>query len=174
MKAGAVLGILCSGLLLTAAGCGGGGEWQEPPPGWAALGPGPGPNLGGAAPQGEVNLYRDVQFADIPVPAEYYLVPEESHTFQGSLFRNGTLVYEGGLDWINALSFYQQQLPAAGWTLVKDERGGGGRVFYYDKGPERLIVAVVQTRFGSRAELQLLNQGKNDLLLKGKLTDLRY
>lgn len=176
MKAGVRFGALGIGLLLAAAGCGGGGTWQEaPPPDWAAVGPGPGGNAG-AAPvrQGEVSLYRDVQFQDIPVPPGYVLVPEESHTFQGSLFRTGTLVYEGGVDWLDALMFYEQAFPAAGWALSKDERGGFGRVFYFDKGQERLIAAVIQTAFGSRAELQLMNREKNDLLLKGKLTDLGY
>lgn len=139
---------------------------DEPPPDWVVVGP--------ESAQGDVTLYRDVQFQDIPVPEEYTLLRGESYSFQGSLFRNGQLKYQGPLGWNDALDFYQQQLPAAGWVLAKTERGFDFRVMYFDKGPERLIAVVRQIDGGSRAELQLDNVGKNDLLLRGKLNDPGY
>ncbi|MDR1745265.1 MAG: hypothetical protein LBS30_05880 [Planctomycetota bacterium] len=133
---------------------------------WLAVGP--------ESRQGDVSVYRDVQFADIPVPEEYVLLPVESSSFQGSLFRNAHLVYQGFLEWTRALDFYRERLPQAGWQLNKTERGYDFRVLYFDKGQEKLIVVVRQIRNGSRAEIQLDNVDKNDLLLKGKLINPGY
>ncbi len=139
---------------------------EEPPPDWVVVGP--------ESAQGDVTLYQDVQFQDIPVPAEYTLLRNESSSFQGSLFRYGRLKYQGPLDWSEALDFYRRELPAAGWRLGKTERGYDFRALYFDKGQERLIAVVRQIRNGSRAELQLDNVDKNDLLLKGRLNDPGY
>ena len=133
---------------------------------WVSVGP--------ESAQGDVTLYRDVEFADIPVPEEYVLLPLESYSFQGSLFRNGMIKYQGPLEWTEAIRFYHTQLPAAGWMLQKTDKGFDFRVLYFQKGQEKLIVVVRQVRNGSRAELQLDNVDKNDLLLKGKLRDPGY
>ncbi|MCD8350820.1 MAG: hypothetical protein LUC93_09450 [Planctomycetaceae bacterium] len=146
--------------LACAAGC---NEYQNE---WVTVGP--------ESVQGDVSLYRDVQFADIPVPAEYTLLERESYSFQGALFRSGLLQYQGPLEWTQALDFYRQEFPNAGWALEKTDRGMDYRVLYFAKGQEKLIVVVRQIRNGSRAELQLDNVDKNDLLLKGKLHDPGY
>lgn len=146
--------------LACAAGC------NEPQNEWLTVGP--------ESRQGDVSVYRDVQFADIPVPAEYTLLDRESYSFQGQLFRNGIIKYQGPLEWTLALAFYRNEMAAAGWNLEKTERGSDYRVFYFGKGQEKLIVMVKQVRNGSRAELQLDNVDKNDLLLKGKLHDPGY
>ena len=144
------------------AGCGEDGGRNE----WVAVGPGSG--------QGDVSLFRDVQFSDIPVPAEYVLLPQESYSFQGARFRNGILVYQGELEWTQALNFYRTSMPQAGWRLERTERGFDFRVLYFSKLEEKLIVVVRQIRGGSRAELQLDNVDKNDLLLKGRLSKPGY
>lgn len=146
--------------LVCAAGC---DEYQNE---WLVVGP--------ESRQGDVSVYRDVQFADIPVPAEYVLLERESYSFQGQLFRNGVFKYQGPVEWTVALDFYRRELSAAGWGLEKTDRGSNYRVFYFGKGQEKLIVVVRQVRNGSRAELQLDNVDKNDLLLKGKLGDPGY
>lgn len=121
------------------------------------------------APQGDVNLYRDVQFDDIPVPPEYWLLPRETHSFQGASFRSGFFVYDGQLEWTVALDFYREQLPGFGWEQESVERGFDFRILRCRKGPESLIVTIRQIRNGSRVEIQLDNVERNDLLLKGKL-----
>lgn len=152
----------CLSLALAAIpGCG-----EPPPEDWIVAGP--------DSAQGDVTLYRDVQFHDIPVPEEYTLLRNESYSFQGSLFRHGHLKYIGPVEWTEALDFYRRELAAAGWRQNKSERGFDFRVLYFDKGPERLIVVVRQLRNGSRAEIQLDNVDKNDLLLKGRLNDPGY
>ncbi len=152
--------LLLTGLLLFSAGC------EQPPPEWVTVGPG--------SRQGDVSLYRDVQFADIPIPAEYDLRRDLSYSFQGAVFRNAVLVYEGYLDWSAALEFYRRELPNHGWNLSKTERGHDFRVLYFDKGEEKLIAIVKQTRGGSQVEIQLDNVDKNDLLLKGRLNNPGY
>jgi hypothetical protein len=161
MKKTMLAAAACAALAFSALpGC------EEPPEDWVVVGP--------ESAQGDVTLYRDVQFQDIPVPAEYTLLRNESYSFQGSLFRNGILKYQGPVEWTEALDFYRRELLAAGWSLGKTEKGFDFRALYFDKGQERLIVVVRQIRGGSRAELQLGNRDKNDLLLKGKLNDPGY
>lgn len=142
--------------------------------GCAAQGPGEWLTVGPESRQGDVSVFRDIQFADIPVPEEYVLLPRESSSFQGSLFRNAFLVYQGFLEWTQALDFYREQLPRAGWQLNRTDRGYDFRVLYFDKDQEKLIVVVRQIRNGSRAEIQLENTDKNDLLLKGRLINPGY
>ena len=123
-----------------------------------------------AGEQGDVTLYRDIQFEDIPGPPEYVLLVNESHSFQGAVFRTATLHYQGELEWTRAIEFYRSQLPMTGWTYESIERGFDFRILRFRKGPEQLIVVVRQIRNGSRAEIQLDNVERNDLLLKGKLS----
>ncbi len=144
-----------------AAGCGGG--YRDD---WITVAPG--------SRQGDVSVYRDVQFADIPVPAEMLLLPRESYSFQGSLFRQAQIKYEGPLGMSEVIRFYEMHLPQAGWRFEKSERGYDLRVLYFSKGQEQLIVVARSVPNGARAEIQLDNVDKNDLLLKGKLTEPRY
>lgn len=118
---------------------------------------------------GDVTLYRDIQFEDIPGPEGYRLLPSESHSFQGSMFRSAVLHYEGMVEWTRAIDFYRTELTRTGWELRKIERGFAFRILHFHKGQEQLIVTVRQLRNGSRAELQLDNIERNDLLLRGKL-----
>lgn len=120
--------------------------------------------------QGEVTLYRNLQFDDIPVPAEYTLVRNKSHSFQGSRFRSAVYQYEGFLDWSDAVAFYREQTPLGGWTLDSFHRDLNFVEMRYRKGPEQLIIVVRYEHFGSRTEIQLDNIEKNDLLLKGRLS----
>lgn len=163
MKAGKFTSFALAGLTLVCmTGC-----VEEERDDWVAVNP-------GSSQGSDVTLYRDVQFADIPVPQEYTLLPGGSHSFQGGLFRNGVLKYQGPLEWTAALDFYRVELSAAGWKLENTERGFDVRVLYFSKGGEKLIVVVRQIRNGSRAELQLDTIDRNDLLLKGKLQDPGY
>lgn len=118
---------------------------------------------------GEVTMYRDLQFEDIPVPVEYTMLRDRSHSFQGSRFRTAVLIYEGPLDSGMALSFYRDEMPKSGWALDSFHRDYNFVDMRYRKGPEQLIVVVRSTVFGSRTEMQLDNIEKNDLLLKGRL-----
>ncbi len=118
---------------------------------------------------GEVTMYRDLQFEDIPVPAEYVLIRDRSHTFQGSRFRSGVLYYEGPLDASDAIAFFRRETPASGWSLENFNRDYNFVEMRFRKGPEQLIVVVRYLPYGSRAEMQLDNIEQNDLLLKGKL-----
>lgn len=153
--------LLTGALLLAFPGCvdaDNGGQWTT---------------VDSTIPQGDVALYRDVQFQDVPVPAGYAISPTESYSFQGSMSRSGVIHYYGPLDWSSALDFYRSELPANGWQIVETERGFNFRVLHCVKGHEKLIVAVRQARGGSRTEIQLDDITKNDLLLKGKLPSTR-
>ncbi len=119
--------------------------------------------------EGDVSLYRDVSFVDIPVPVEFILIPAESYSFQGAHFRTGVFRYTGNVEWRSTLEYFRNEMPAQGWNLETTERGWDLRTLTFTKGPERLIVVVRQIRNGTALELQLDNIAQNDLLLKGKL-----
>lgn len=124
---------------------------------------------GMAGQRGDVTVYRNIQFEDIPVPAGYRLLYPASHSFQGAMSRSGVFHYEGMVEWTAAIDFFRTELTRAGWELGKTERGFAFRILHFRKGQEVLIVTVRQIRNGSRAELQLDNIERNDLLLRGKL-----
>ena len=120
--------------------------------------------------KGDVTLYRDLQFNDIPVPAELVLLRDKSHSFQGSQFRSGIFYYEGQLYWRDALRFFENEMPREQWVQQSRQRGSSFVELRFRKGPEQLIVVVRNNgRNTTRAELQLDNIEKNDLLLRGKL-----
>ena len=118
---------------------------------------------------GDVNLYRDVAFQDIPLPQEYIILTQHSYSFQSSQFRNAVIHAQGPLEWTQALSYFRTYLPQTGWRLEKTESGFDFRIYRFRKDQEQLIVTVRQIRGGSRAELQLDNLERSDLLLRGKL-----
>ncbi|MDR1533508.1 MAG: hypothetical protein LBU64_00180 [Planctomycetota bacterium] len=114
-------------------------------------------------------LYRDASFPDLPVPEAYRLIEGESHSFQGRRSRSGVFHYRGRLDWLDAADFFRRRLPEAGWNQVSIERGGDFRELRFRKGGEQLILVIRRLRDGSRAELQLDDVERNDLLLRGRL-----
>lgn len=119
--------------------------------------------------RGDVTLYRDMQFEDIPIPEYYTLLRTASHSFQSSRFRTGVFHYEGPVDWREAIAFFRTQAPASGWEFADYESGQDFRLMRFRKGPEQLLVVVRALHDGSRAEIQLDNIEHNDLLLKGRL-----
>ncbi|MDR3210711.1 MAG: hypothetical protein LBU79_02195 [Planctomycetota bacterium] len=120
---------------------------------------------------GEVTLYQDIQFDDIPTPAEYVLVRDQTSSFQGSRFRYGVFHYQGALDRTAAVSFYRLEMPKSGWSQSGHDRGFDFVEMRFRKGPEQVILVIRSMPYGSRAELQLDNIEKNDLLLKGRLKE---
>lgn len=118
---------------------------------------------------GDVNLARDVQFQDIPMPQGYMLNTNASYSFQGSQSRSGSFLYFGPVEWTEALDFFRTQMPLAGWTPGATERGFDFRVMHFQKGEEKAILTIRQVANGSTTEVQLDNIANNDLLLKGKL-----
>ena len=146
-------------MLAMAAGCN--REEEAPPLRWESA-----PEIPGG---GNVTLYRDIGFDDIPVPDAYELLDSESHSFQGVLSRSGVFHYQGQVELPDALEFFRDRLPQVGWRQIASERGAYFRVLNFRKGGEQLLVTIRRIRNGSRAELQLDNVDRNDLLLKGKL-----
>lgn len=158
MKAGSIIqrlaGCALAALLPFLPGC-------EVPEEWEVVAPGQG--------VGNVSVYRNVVFADIPIPPAYSLLTRESFSFQGSQFRTAVFRCEGALEWTRALTFFREEMPKAGWKQTRTDRGFTFRTLYFEKGPEQVIITVRQMRNGSAAEIQLDNTAQNDLLLKGRL-----
>ena len=145
-------------MLAAAAGC---GREKDPPYRWESAPAVPG--------DGNITLYRDIGFDDIPIPGAYELLASESHSFQGFLSRSGVFSYQGRVELRESLEFFRNGLSQAGWRQIANERGTDFRILSFRKGGEQLIVTLRAVRNGSRAELQLDNVDRSDLLLKGRL-----
>jgi hypothetical protein len=96
-------------------------------------------NQQGAAPQTQFS--NDVSFEDIPVPAGFILMRNESYSFQNDVTRVGHLVYKGRSDINNVLAFFQQQMPLHGWQEMS-YIDSTSSTRYYDKEGQTCILTV--------------------------------
>ena len=162
ISAAALTGLVLLSVIAGTSGCSFRGQQEETAGGPVPFFPG--------ERKGDVTLYRDLQFNDIPLPAEFQLLRDKSHSFQGSQFRSGIFYYEGQLYWRDALRFFENELPREQWVAQSRQHSGFFVELRFRKGPEQLIVVVRNNgKNTTRAELQLDNIEKNDLLLRGQL-----
>lgn len=97
----------------------------------------------GGAASANIEVRRNVQFADIPAPKGFKFDRKLSRNFQGSALRGGTVVYYGTWTVQEASNWYLAEMPKTGWRLA-------GTVFASDydithtfvKGDEELVMRV--------------------------------
>lgn len=123
--------------------------------------------------QGDVTVYQDIQFEDIPVPESFVLQRDRSHSFQGSRFRNGMFYYAGPMDMVDTHRFYQQEMVRSGWTPTGGERGVDYNLLRFNKGKDRAIVVVRAYPRGSRVDIQIDDVTRGDLLANPKPADAK-
>lgn len=61
---------------------------------------------------------QSLRFEDIPVPAGFNLIINESFVFQNEQLRVGLLKYEGDAAPEQVLRFYKDQMPLYRWNLI--------------------------------------------------------
>jgi hypothetical protein len=58
------------------------------------------------------------RFHDLPVPANYRLVPDRTFIFENPSLKAGILTYKGNLSVTDTVNFFKEHMPANGWRLV--------------------------------------------------------
>jgi len=59
-----------------------------------------------------------LKFNDIPVPAGFKLVPQDSYSFESAGVRVGLLKYKGKAQPQQVVNFYKEQMPMYSWGLL--------------------------------------------------------
>ena len=78
------------------------------------------PGVRAPAPPPVTPIMPIVQFADVPVPATFIFLSEESFRFEKEGLRVGLLRYRGGDAMDTVASFYREQMPRWGWSAVEE------------------------------------------------------
>ncbi|MDD4894337.1 MAG: hypothetical protein PHW54_03380 [Candidatus Omnitrophica bacterium] len=82
-----------------------------------------------------------LKFNDVPVPAGFKFLPEESYTFQSAGVRVGVLKYHGKADIEQVVTFYKDQMPLYNWNLLNAIEYGQ-RLLNFDREQESCIIDV--------------------------------
>ena len=78
---------------------------------------------------------------DIPVPASFIFMPEDSYAFQSSNFRAGLLRYRGKALGDQAVTFFKEQMPMYNWRLVNVVEYGR-RMLTFEKEEENCVITL--------------------------------
>jgi len=82
-----------------------------------------------------------LRFNDIPVPAGFKVLENESFAFQNDATRVVLLKYKGARIADQVVQFYKEQMPMYNWNainIIEYER----RILNYEKGSESCIITV--------------------------------
>jgi len=94
-------------------------------------------SMGGATPA--LQPQSVVKFADIPVPAGFKFLSEESYSFESGSVRVAVLKYHGKADVEQVINFYKDQMPMYSWNLLNIVEYGQ-RLMNFDREGETCIV----------------------------------
>jgi len=83
-----------------------------------------------------------MKFGDIPVPAGFKLIPQQSYSFQNTGIRVGLLKYEGKAGVDQVMSFYKEQMPIYNWNLINIIEYGD-RIMNFDRESETCIITLL-------------------------------
>ncbi len=93
-----------------------------------------------------------LKFADIPVPAGFVFIPEESYAFQSTNFRAGLLKYRGKAIGDQLVVFFKDQMPMYNWQLINIVEYGR-RMLNFEKEGETCVINI--DLIGSRSDITL-------------------
>lgn len=83
-----------------------------------------------------------LKFADLPVPAKFKIMPQDSYSFESSGIRVGLLKYRGKANIDQAVNFYKDQMPIYNWNLVNAVEYGQ-RILNFEREAESCIVTLL-------------------------------
>ncbi len=82
------------------------------------------------------------RFMDIPVPANFKLMAQESYSFENSGVRAAVLRYQGKANPDQVISFYKEQMPMYNWNLLNIIEYGD-RLMNFEKETETCIINLL-------------------------------
>lgn len=80
-----------------------------------------------------------LKFSDIPAPAGFKFLAEESYTFESAGVRVGVLKYQGRADVERVVNFYKDQMPLYNWNLLNVIEYGE-RLLNFEREQESCII----------------------------------
>jgi len=83
-----------------------------------------------------------LKFNDIPAPAGFKFLSEESYSFESAGVRVGVLKYRGKADIEQVVVFYKDQMPLYNWNLLNTVEYGE-RLLNFDRDQETCIVSLL-------------------------------
>lgn len=105
---------------------------------------------------GEAQVRKNIQFADIPVPANFKFRKNLSKTFQGRLMRFGTLIYDGVWNVWETNQWYLNKMPEGGWKLTGSKSKGDYNIINtFKKGRETATVRAFEQGNKIRVEIKI-------------------
>jgi hypothetical protein len=84
---------------------------------------------------------RTLRFSDIPVPAGFKLMPQQSYSFENEGIRVAFLKYSGRGTLDQALNFYKDQMPLSKWNLLNISEFGT-RLLNFERDGETCIITM--------------------------------
>lgn len=82
------------------------------------------------------------KFSDVPVPAGFKLLPQDSYSFETSGLRVAVLKYRGTANPEQLISFYKEQMPMYNWNLLNVVEYGD-RLLNFDRENETCIIGLL-------------------------------
>jgi hypothetical protein len=91
-------------------------------------------------------------FADIPIPSELELQPNDSYVFQSGVFKAGVLTLKGRVDLASLINFFQMAMPRENWK----PRGGfryRRSVLIFEKSDKTCVINLYEKMFYTYVEI---------------------
>ena len=83
-----------------------------------------------------------LKFSDLPVPAGFKLLPQDSYSFESAGMRVGLLKYQGKANVDQVLNFYKEQMPMYNWNLLNIIEYGE-HLMNFDRDTETCIINLL-------------------------------
>jgi hypothetical protein len=83
-----------------------------------------------------------LKFSDIPTPAGFKLLTQDSYTFESAGIRVGMLKYQGKADVEQVVNFYKDQMPLYNWNLLNAIEYGE-RLLNFEREQETCIIRLL-------------------------------
>lgn len=83
-----------------------------------------------------------LRFSDVPIPAGFRLIPQDSYSFEASNVRVGLLKYQGKGDTEQLVGFFKEHMDMCNWDLLNAVEYGQ-RMLNFDRESETCIISLL-------------------------------
>ena len=98
-------------------------------------------NSSGSMQAGNISIANILKFEDVPVPAGFKLIDNESFTFQNDNMRVGLLKYAGRPDANVVVNFYKEQMPIYNWDMINVIEYGQ-KIMNFQRADQSCIITI--------------------------------